>query len=123
MSCDEVFVSVESCAVLSVCDDNTTVLQDTSLSILATEVDNTLVITDCVGVAGPPGPQGEQGPEGPAGPQGEQGPEGPPGSGSSTQNLFIQDSAPVDPGYNYMWVQSNVGGDPSAFTLWVEASY
>jgi len=35
-------------------------------------------------------------------------------------NLFIQDTAPTPTSTTYMWIQTNVGGVPSDFTIWIE---
>lgn len=52
---------------------------DSDVDVLVVTDESTLVITDCVGAAGPPGPQGEDGPPGPEGDPGPPGPEGDPG--------------------------------------------
>lgn len=42
----------------------------------------------------------------------------PGGGGGSGLPLYIQDTQPVDSG-NYIWVQTNIGGDPLAISVWV----
>lgn len=97
------------------------------------------------GETGPAGPVGETGPRGPAGPQGEPGvpcdgehtdkygnktqrglfanipapgPQGPPGV-AAPQNVFIQPTAPADPGYNYLWIDTTGGN----LNFWVETGH
>lgn len=60
--------------------------------------------------------------DGGSGPAGPPGPPGPPGPGAF-QNLFIQDAAPADPGYNYVWLQTDIGGNPANFSLWFEGGH
>lgn len=37
-----------------------------------------------------------------------------------SQNVFIQEDAPTDPPDTYLWIQTNIGGNPALQTFWVE---
>lgn len=49
---------------------------------------------------------------------GGSGPTGPPGP-SSIENLYIQPTAPTDPGVNYMWIDTTGGN----LNFWVETGH
>lgn len=41
-------------------------------------------------------------------------------SGANVPTLFIQPNAPVGPPNKYIWIQTEVGGDPDDFTVFFE---
>lgn len=41
--------------------------------------------------------------------------------GQQGRALFIQDEAPVDPPEKYLWIQTNIDGDPDCQTFWIES--
>lgn len=42
------------------------------------------------------------------------------GGGGGTQNLFVQNTAPISPPSTYMWIQTGLGTSGTDFTFWIE---
>ena len=64
--------------------------------------------------------RGDPGPPGPAGADGQDGEDGVDGADGPIE-IFVQDDEPVTTKAS-LWLQTNVGGDPTKFTVWVGES-